>query len=276
LEAERCSSHQPQGGHRMKLHGNARTCPKSRRLLVERVESMAWSVTTATEAAGLQWRHWSRGRSRIVSRLVLGIAGGCVLGMLLLPGGAAAAKRPTCEMPRSKTYLANRAVRVFTTRHRAETSLGPAVDTVLRACLRRDRRPFELARSTAVDTAGYREFANVALSGRHVALTARSCDRHGMFCAGGVRVWNVRTRRLVRSTDETWASDLELHPNGSVAWITAPLAAAAPAITAAVRVNDGAGERTLAAGAIAPDSLALGGSMLYWTEDGVPHASALQ
>jgi hypothetical protein len=31
----------------MKLYGNARTCPKSRRLLVERVESMAWSVTTA-------------------------------------------------------------------------------------------------------------------------------------------------------------------------------------------------------------------------------------
>ena len=211
-----------------------------------------------------------------MSRLWLGIAGGCVVGVLLLPGGAAAAKRPTCEVPRSKTYLANRAVRVFTTRHRAETSLGSAVDTVLRACLRRHRRPFALARNTAVDTDGYNEFANVALSGRHVALTTRSCDRHGMFCAGGVRVWNVRTRRLVRSTDETWARDLELHPNGSVAWITAPLAPADPATPASVRVNDRAGERTLASGAIAADSLALGGSTLYWTEDGVPRASALQ
>ena len=40
----------------MKLHGNARTCPKSRRLLVERVESSAWSVTTAAAAAGVSER----------------------------------------------------------------------------------------------------------------------------------------------------------------------------------------------------------------------------
>src|SRR5918999_1701222 len=40
----------------MKLHGNARSCPKSRRLLVERVESDTWSVTTAAEAAGVSVR----------------------------------------------------------------------------------------------------------------------------------------------------------------------------------------------------------------------------
>jgi hypothetical protein len=211
-----------------------------------------------------------------VSRLWLWIAGGWVVGMLLFPGGAAAAKRPSCEVPRSKTYLANQAVRVFTTRHRAQTPLGPAVDTVLRACLWRHPRPFALARRTAVDTAGYNEFANVELSGRHVALTARSCDRLGMVCAGGVRVWDVQTRRLVRSTVGTWASDLELHPNSSVAWITAPLSPSAPPTEAAVRVNDRAGERTLATGAITADSLALGGSTLYWSEDGVAHASTLQ
>ena len=215
-------------------------------------------------------------KSCVVSRLWLGIAGGWLVGLLLFPGGAAAAKRPSCEVPRSKTYLANQAVRVFTTRHRAETSFGSAVYTVLRACHRPHGRPFELARNTAVDTGGYNDFANVELSGRHVALTARSCDRHGMFCVGGVLVWNVRTRRVVRSTDWTWASDLELHPNGSVAWITAPASRATPATEAEVRVNDRAGERTLATGAIAADSLALGGSILYWTEAGVPHASTLQ
>jgi len=36
----------------MKLHANARTCPKSRRLLVERVEE-GWSVMEAAEAAGI-------------------------------------------------------------------------------------------------------------------------------------------------------------------------------------------------------------------------------
>jgi transposase len=40
----------------MKLHGNARTCPKSRRLLVERMESRNWSLTTAAEAAGVSER----------------------------------------------------------------------------------------------------------------------------------------------------------------------------------------------------------------------------
>jgi hypothetical protein len=209
-----------------------------------------------------------------VTRLAA-FAGVCLLAMVLFPGGAAAAKRRSCEVPRSKTYLANEAVRVFTTRERVDTSLGPAVDTSLRACLRRHRRPFTIARSTAVDTAGFAEFGNVVLAGRHVALTARSCDRHGQFCAGGVRVWDVRTRRLVRSSEGTWASDLELHPNGSVAWITAPLTLTGPATEATVRVHDGAGERTLATGAVAADSLALAGSTLYWTEDGVARSTAL-
>ena len=36
----------------MKLHANARTCPKSRRLLVERIEA-GWSVMEAASAAGI-------------------------------------------------------------------------------------------------------------------------------------------------------------------------------------------------------------------------------
>jgi transposase InsO family protein len=47
----------------MKLHGNARTCPKSRKLLVERIESRTWSLTEAAAAAGVSertaWR-WLR------------------------------------------------------------------------------------------------------------------------------------------------------------------------------------------------------------------------
>jgi transposase InsO family protein len=40
----------------MKLHGNARTCPKSRKLLVERIESMTCSLAAAAEAAGVSER----------------------------------------------------------------------------------------------------------------------------------------------------------------------------------------------------------------------------
>jgi transposase InsO family protein len=40
----------------MKLHGNARTCPNSRRLLVERVREQGWSVAAAAAAAGVSER----------------------------------------------------------------------------------------------------------------------------------------------------------------------------------------------------------------------------
>jgi len=40
----------------MKLHANARTCPKSRRLLVDRVMVRGWSVTEAAMAAGVSDR----------------------------------------------------------------------------------------------------------------------------------------------------------------------------------------------------------------------------
>jgi transposase InsO family protein len=40
----------------MKLHGNARTCPKSRKLLVERVVERGWSLTEAAGAAGVSDR----------------------------------------------------------------------------------------------------------------------------------------------------------------------------------------------------------------------------
>ena len=51
----------------MKLHGNARSCPKSRRLLVCRVEEDGWSLAAAAEAAGVSertaWKWLSRWRA---------------------------------------------------------------------------------------------------------------------------------------------------------------------------------------------------------------------
>ena len=40
----------------MKLHANARTCPKSRRLIVKRVDEQGWSLAAAAEAAGVSER----------------------------------------------------------------------------------------------------------------------------------------------------------------------------------------------------------------------------
>jgi transposase len=40
----------------MKIHGNARTCPNSRKLLVHRIEVEGWSLVAAAEAAGISER----------------------------------------------------------------------------------------------------------------------------------------------------------------------------------------------------------------------------
>ena len=44
----------------MKLHGNARTCPHSRRLVVERVSEQGWTLAAAAEAAGVSVRTVSK------------------------------------------------------------------------------------------------------------------------------------------------------------------------------------------------------------------------
>src|SRR2546428_13065029 len=44
----------------MKLHGNARTCPHSRLLMVRRVEEERWTLAAAAEAAGVSVRTVSK------------------------------------------------------------------------------------------------------------------------------------------------------------------------------------------------------------------------
>jgi transposase InsO family protein len=48
----------------MKLHANARTCPRSRRLAVDRVECEGWTLAAAAEAAGVSVRTVSKWRRR--------------------------------------------------------------------------------------------------------------------------------------------------------------------------------------------------------------------
>ena len=47
-----------------KLHANARTCPHSRRLAVDRVERDGWTLAAAAEAAGVSVRTISKWRRR--------------------------------------------------------------------------------------------------------------------------------------------------------------------------------------------------------------------
>ena len=47
----------------MKLHGNAKTCPHSRLLMVQRIEQEGWTLTQAAEAAGVSVRTVSKWRA---------------------------------------------------------------------------------------------------------------------------------------------------------------------------------------------------------------------
>lgn len=48
----------------MKIHGNARTCPRSRKLLCERVRTDGWTVKAAAKAAGISERSASKWLAR--------------------------------------------------------------------------------------------------------------------------------------------------------------------------------------------------------------------
>ncbi len=48
----------------MKLHANARTCPKSRRLLVQRIDGEGWPLMEAAKAAGISGRTASKWLAR--------------------------------------------------------------------------------------------------------------------------------------------------------------------------------------------------------------------
>jgi transposase InsO family protein len=69
----------------MNIHANARTCPKSRRLIVRRIEDEGWSLAAAAEAAGVSERTAAKWLARWRSE---GEAG-------LLDRSSAAKARPT-------------------------------------------------------------------------------------------------------------------------------------------------------------------------------------
>jgi hypothetical protein len=135
------------------------------------------------------------------------------------------------------------------------------------------------------------EVGNVALAGSFVAYSLNECTPGGI--RGGVfarRARGGRTLRVINGgpdaalgnehTTSIEITDLVLGPGGSIAWI--------------VRISDEAGQQTgtvryqvrraegrrgstliAGSGGIAPDSLALAGSTLYWTDGGVPRSARL-
>ncbi len=104
----------------MKLHANARTCPKSRRLLVERLER-GWSLTLAAEAAGVSERTAAKWLARWRSE---GEAG-------LLDRSSAPKARPT-QLPADRVKAIEALRRLWMTAAEIAEVLGMALSTVSR------------------------------------------------------------------------------------------------------------------------------------------------
>ena len=105
----------------MNLHANARTCPKSRSLLVARIEQQGWSLAAAAEAAGVSERTAAKWLGRWRAE---GKAG-------LLDRGSAPKRRPTqLDAGRVEAISALRRVRM--TAAEIAECLGLALSTVSR------------------------------------------------------------------------------------------------------------------------------------------------
>ena len=104
----------------MKLHGNARTCPKSRRLLVDRLEG-EWSLTEVAEAAGVSERTAAKWLARWCAE---GEAG-------LLDRSSAPKERPT-QLPADRVKAIEALRRLRMTAAEIAEVLGLALSTVSR------------------------------------------------------------------------------------------------------------------------------------------------
>ena len=83
----------------MKLHANARTCPKSRRLIVDRVEEEGWSLAEAAEAAGVSERT-ARSGSPVIGPRASGAARSLLgAGADPAPHAGAAGRGDRCAAP---------------------------------------------------------------------------------------------------------------------------------------------------------------------------------
>src|SRR6478735_12570490 len=105
----------------MRIHGNARTCPNSRRLLVRRIEEEGWSLMAAAEAAGVSERTAAKWLGRWRAE---GEAG-------LLDRSSAPRTRPT-QLPADRVRAIEALRRLRMTAAEIAEALGMALSTVSR------------------------------------------------------------------------------------------------------------------------------------------------
>jgi uncharacterized protein (DUF433 family) len=138
----------------MKLHGNARTCPKSRRLLVDRLEG-GWSLTQAAEAAGVSERTAAKWLARWRAE---GEVGGGRRGTL----APMAQERITVDLNRMRGLSSIRDTRVTVSAVLGQLAAGASIDELLADYPYLEREDVLAALEYAAAAAQERELAVVA------------------------------------------------------------------------------------------------------------------
>ncbi len=193
---------------------------------------------------------------------------------------------PACPPPHAQVLTADGSAVVYQIER-------PSQDLFIQAaCSRAHRTPYVLEQCESLDCEGP-VVSDIVLQGNILAFQESSSgeDRYGIL--DGPRIWRIRVRNL-RTGRQLHSSPTSTSPpgggvgngpedsliaksDGSVAWIAEDgWHLTGPPDTYQVWEIDGTGEHLLATGPhIAPYSLALAGSTLYWMSEGVPSTAAL-
>jgi hypothetical protein len=204
-----------------------------------------------------------------MKRLSVAFASAVTVAAVLVTAQAPSAARDGrahCAPAGARVVLANARVRVYRD--------GPEVV----ACWVRTGRETSLGYRESGGSGGFADVVRqLRLAGRFVAHSLVTCrDRCSVrVVVTDARTSRTRARSVPAGLDPNAVRDLELRPNGSVAWIGPSSAGEGAPLE--VRARDASGERTLDSGAdVEPHSLALGGATLYWTKAGRPVSAQLR
>ena len=167
----------------MKLHANARTCPNSRRLMVERVVGEGWSLAAAAEAAGVSERTVAKWLARWRVDGALG----------LLDRSSAPRRRPT-QLPAERVRAIEALRRLRMTAAEIAECLGMALSTVSRWLKR-----IGLGKRSRLDPP---EPPNRYEKKRAGELIHVDVKKLGRFARPGHRVTGSKRSRLTQTTNK--------------------------------------------------------------------------
>jgi hypothetical protein len=193
-------------------------------------------------------------------------------GALVLAPSAGARKlkpRPVsahCVVKRSRTVALDPQARVYVRSQR-----GDADQHSLVGCLLHSGRAIELESWFSCGCSRGDESApQVWLRETVVAVNRYSCPPDPTLgdCVGTARTFDLRTRRTLRQANTgTAVQTLAIGPRGAFAYVSSSGAVMKADAEGTIMLDGGPG--------VDAGSLALGGSWVYWTRDGAPHAARL-